>query len=93
MYDLLPEKYFPKTIYISPKLPFQKVLAEMQSATFSYPFIAKPDVGMEGILFRKIDTEQHLETYHGNMPVDYMIQEFIDYPLGNWRFLLSPPQK
>ncbi|HSN08021.1 MAG TPA: hypothetical protein VLS85_03230 [Hanamia sp.] len=81
MYDLLPEKYFPKTIYINPQQTFEQVLEKFCSGSFSYPFIVKPDVGMEGILFRKIDNEQHLETYHRNMPVQYIIQEFVDYPL------------
>lgn len=81
MYDLLPDKYFPKTIYIKPNQPFDEVLEDIHGASFSYPFIVKPDVGMEGILFRKIDNQQHLETYHRNMPVAYIIQEFIDYPL------------
>lgn len=81
MYDLLPEKYFPKTIYISPQQPFQQVLEKVRSGSFSYPFIVKPDVGMEGILFRKIDNEYQLETYHSNIPVEYIIQKFIDYPI------------
>ena len=92
MYDLLPQKYFPKTIYIGPSHPFQQVLEDVQNASFSYPFIVKPDVGMEGILFRKIDNRQHLETYHCNMPVDYMIQDFIDYPLEIGLFYYRHPQ-
>ncbi len=92
MYNLLPEKYFPKTIYISPKQPFQQVLEEMHTASFSYPFIVKPDVGMEGILFRKIDNEQHLKKYHSNMPVEYIIQEFVDYPIEIGVFYHRHPQ-
>jgi hypothetical protein len=92
MYNLLPEKYFPKTIYISPKQPIQEVLKEMQAASFSYPFIVKPDVGMAGILFRKIDNQQHLETYHRNMPVEYIIQEFVDYPIEIGVFYYRHPK-
>ena len=91
MYDLLPDKYFPKTIYIKPGQPFHTVLEDMHGASFSYPFIVKPDVGMEGILFRKIDNEQHLETYHRNMPAAYIIQEFIDYPLEIGLFYYRHP--
>lgn len=46
-----------------------------------YPFIVKPDIGMKGILFRKIKNEGQLERYHKHMPVDYIIQEFLDLPL------------
>ena len=93
MYDLLPEKYFPKTIYIQPKQSFQEVKTVLHSHSFSYPFIVKPDIGMEGILFRKIDNEAHLEMYHRNMPVDYMIQEFVNYPLEIGLFYYRHPQK
>jgi len=92
MYDLLPEKYFPKTIYISPQQSFQQVLGNICSGSFSYPFIVKPDVGMEGILFRKIDNEHQLETYHSKVPVEYIIQEFVDYPLEIGVFYYRHPQ-
>jgi hypothetical protein len=36
---------------------------------------------MKGILFRKIENEQQLHTYHRHMPVTYIIQEFVDMPL------------
>jgi hypothetical protein len=92
MYDLLPDKYFPKTIYISPQQPFEQVQQSVYSCGFSYPFIVKPDVGKEGILFRKIDNERHLETYHRNMPVEYMIQEFVDFPIEIGVFYYRRPQ-
>ena len=47
---------------------------------------------MEGILFRKIDNEQHLETYHRNMPVDYIIQEFVDFPMEIGLFYYRHPE-
>ncbi len=93
MYDLLPGKYFPKTVYIQPKQSFPEVITAVDSHSFSYPFIVKPDIGMEGILFRKIDNESHLRMYHRNMPVDYIIQEFVDYPLEIGLFYYRHPQK
>ncbi|MGN6602066.1 MAG: hypothetical protein ACTHK8_06420 [Ginsengibacter sp.] len=81
MYETLPESYFPKTIYIKAAEPLQEVESKIQNAQFSYPFIVKPDVGMEAILFRKIDSCRYLGYYHRNMPVDYLIQEFVDYPM------------
>ncbi|HEX8356264.1 MAG TPA: hypothetical protein VF610_02585, partial [Segetibacter sp.] len=46
-----------------------------------YPMIVKPEIGMQGILFRKIEKEEDLYDYHYHIPVDYIIQEFIDLPL------------
>ncbi|MEJ0032595.1 MAG: hypothetical protein WDO15_20550 [Bacteroidota bacterium] len=48
---------------------------------FDYPIAAKPDVGQMGLMFRKIESHQQLKQYHEAMKVDYIIQEFIDYPL------------
>jgi hypothetical protein len=36
---------------------------------------------MKGLLFRKIDKEEQLLQYHQQMPVEYIIQDLIQYPL------------
>ena len=81
MYDLLPESYFPKTIYISPAEKFDAVIERIQQSGFTYPFIVKPDVGMKGLLFRKVDSEKDLHTYHTLNPVEYIVQDLVEYPL------------
>ncbi|HEU5366055.1 MAG TPA: hypothetical protein VFU62_11005 [Hanamia sp.] len=80
MYNLLSQEFYPKTIYIKPKNTFEQVCEDVKERAFSYPLIVKPNVGMAGILFRKIDNESQLEIYHHLMPVDYIIQDFVDYP-------------
>src|SRR5258707_13338310 len=64
MYDQLPPHLVPRTIYIMHDLPFEEVRRNIREAGFTYPFIVKPDVGMKGILFRKIDSEDQLHKYH-----------------------------
>jgi hypothetical protein len=81
MYEQLPAGSFPKTIYITPGVPFNEVETEITRAGFSIPFIVKPDVGMAGILFRKIESIEQLQNYHGKMPVDYIIQELVTFPI------------
>ena len=81
MYQQLPKNLCPQSIYVDPQVPFYEVRLLLQQSSISYPFIVKPDIGMKGILFRKIENEQHLEKYHRYMPVKYIIQEFIDTPL------------
>ena len=81
MYALLPTDLYPKTIFIQPDEPIEAVKARVAAAGFMYPFCTKPDVGMKGLLFRKIDTEQELASYHKHMPVEYMVQELIQLPL------------
>lgn len=81
MYEQLPGGTYPKTIYINPRIPASALLLQVQEAGFAYPFCVKPDVGLKGLLFRKIDTEQELLDYHRQMPVDYLVQDLILYPL------------
>ena len=57
MYDQLPKELYPKTIYIHPSDDFASVKEQVEKNGFTYPFIVKPDVGMKGILFRKIENE------------------------------------
>lgn len=81
MYEQLPQALYPQTLYINPKDDFATVRHLLQKQGFGFPFVVKPDVGMKGLLFRKIDNEQELEIYHRKMPFDYLIQELVDYPL------------
>lgn len=81
MYNQLPTQYCPKSLFIKPSMPFEQVKEKVKEEGFQYPFIVKPDIGMKGILFRKIENKRHLEQYHTQMPVDYIIQEFLDLPL------------
>lgn len=46
---------------------------------------------MKGILFRKIEREDQLHTYHSRMPVDYIIQEFLNLPLEVSVFYIRMP--
>ncbi len=81
MYDQLPVHSFPKTIYLKPEQPFDEALRQIQEAGFRYPFVVKPDHGMMGLLFRIIEREEQLATYHKVCPVQYIVQSFSDYPV------------
>lgn len=80
MYDQLPKQYYPKTLYVSHDKNVDQLVGEVTSA-FNYPVIAKPQIGMQGILVRKIKSDQQLKDYHEHIPVDYLIQDFVDLPL------------
>lgn len=80
MYKQLPEGSYPPTIFISFSSPFTSVIQLVSTNNINYPFIVKPDVGMMGFMFRKINTEEELLKYHNAMPVDYLIQSFSHYP-------------
>jgi len=81
MYDQLPLPLFPRTIYIMHDLPYTAVKNKIDEAGFTFPFIVKPDIGMKGILFRKIDNEEQLIKYHERIPVEYIVQDLVELPV------------
>ena len=81
MYDQLPADTFPQTIYIQNGIPFEEAEKTISANGFTYPFVVKPDVGMKGILFRKIDDREQLRKYHERMPVEYIVQGLIELPI------------
>ncbi|HEY9364677.1 MAG TPA: hypothetical protein VIQ00_15555, partial [Chitinophagaceae bacterium] len=81
IYDQLPPGSFPKSIYISPSLSFAKAEELVVAGNYQYPFAVKPDVGMMGYMFRIIKNVEQFKQYHSVMPVEYIVQELVDYPL------------
>src|SRR5215212_7168495 len=64
MYEQLPIPMYPKSIYISPSLSFAEVEKIFHENCFEYPVAVKPDIGMMGFMFRKIDNNAELNLYH-----------------------------
>jgi hypothetical protein len=93
MYDLLPKESYPKTLYINKGDSFEKVLTQVKEWGFKYPFCVKPEVGMKGLLFRKVDKEEQLKYYHENVPLDYLLQELIEYPIEASVFYYRYPDR
>jgi hypothetical protein len=81
MYDQLPINLVPRTIYIKHDWDYEYVKKQIEAAGFSYPFIVKPDVGMKGILFRKIESEEQMIKYHERIPVEYIVQDLVELPV------------
>lgn len=78
----IPLPFRPISIKISKHiLDFDLVKQDLQKYNFRFPVIAKPDLGEAGFLVKKIESLSALETYHFNHQMDYIIQEFIDFPL------------
>lgn len=81
MYEQLPTHLYPATIYLSPGMPLQHIQAQMAAAGITYPCVAKPQIGMQGLMFRKINNEQVLAKYHAHILADYVIQHLVELPL------------
>ncbi len=81
MYDLLPKEFYPGTFTALPKEDFLQVKNKMIEHGIIFPLIVKPEVAGQGILLRKIDNEEELESYHKKMPVEYIVQQMVNYPM------------
>ena len=81
MHELLPSEYCPVYFNVKPSEDFSEIKKRLLLSGIQYPLIVKPEVGGQGILFRKIENEIHLKEYHSKIPAQYFIQEFIDYPV------------
>ena len=93
MHDLLPPKFRPNYFNVKPGDDFSFVKKELEETGISYPLIVKPEIGGQGILFRKIDDENHLRIYHEEIPVEYFIQDFVTYPLEISLFYYRMPNE
>jgi hypothetical protein len=92
MYDLLPPHLFPTTVNILPEVHFDEVLNQIQLHNLTYPFVVKPEIGGQGILFRKIDNEAQLRNYHQYVPIEYIMQAMITYPMEVSVFYIRHPK-
>jgi hypothetical protein len=73
--------YLAKTIVIAKELPLKNVLKLLKDSQLAYPIIAKPNVGERGNAVMKIHSESELVQYHASLSEDYLIQEFVTYPI------------
>lgn len=79
IYRQMPAHLYPKTLEVQPGSDENFLLQQIRQ-NFTFPFVVKPDVGMKGILFRKIENEEQLLKYHRHMPAPYLVQAFVNLP-------------
>ncbi|MBC7866460.1 MAG: hypothetical protein H7X88_02895, partial [Gloeobacteraceae cyanobacterium ES-bin-316] len=92
MYDLLPAHLYPPTFTVLPSSPFQNVKDQIDQKNIVYPLVVKPEVGCAGVLFRKIDDESELLAYHNKVPVEYIVQQLVLYPMEVSVFYIRHPK-
>lgn len=80
IYDLIPQKYYPKTELIKANTAFETVLQTASQAEIAFPFIVKPDIGLRGSAVKKIHNRAELQNYHDKADFDYLLQDLIRYP-------------
>ncbi len=81
MHGLLPGDLCPVHFNVLPGTPFEELVQKMREMNLNYPVFAKPEVGEQGILVRKLENEEQLRFYHSQVPFEYFIQQSVTYPM------------
>ncbi len=79
IYDLIPFEYYPATLFFKASSSVQDILALIKQPNLKYPLIGKPDIGMKGMMVKKLENEKELSFYVQNSKVDFLIQEFVSF--------------
>jgi hypothetical protein len=93
MYDQLPTWCYPATLFVSVSNTIENIKINLQQAGLHFPIVAKPDTGMQGVLFRILKNEEELKAYHEKVGEDYILQTFVDDPLEFSVFYIRYPGK
>ena len=80
IYDLMPEGSYPKTIYCPRGRPVVVLRQCLAERGLEFPLIAKPDIGQRGMQVSLLRNECELYLYSARSKVDFLVQEYIDYP-------------
>ncbi len=78
IYDILPDGTYPTTFFFKAKSTIEEVLKIIEN-NIDYPFIAKPDIGMQGKAVKKILNKTDLEAYANTATFDFLVQTFVPY--------------
>ena len=79
IYDLIPQQYYPATLFFKAGSSLSTVLNEINDYGLQYPLIGKPDIGMQGKAVKKLGNAEELSGYLTASKVDFLIQEFISF--------------
>lgn len=80
IYNLIPKQYYPETLFFKADSTWNNLLSVLENATIDFPFIIKPDVGLQGLRVEKINSIGELKKYFKFIDYDFLIQECITYP-------------
>jgi hypothetical protein len=95
IYELIPKKYSPQTIPFKAGTTIEQIREAFKDLPFSFPMIAKPDIGFRGVMVKKVNSEEELFEYIKEIKVDFLLQEYIAYKneVGIFYYRLPGEQK
>jgi hypothetical protein len=79
IYKLMPKKYNPETMFFTVGTDMELIKQAIEEHRFSFPMIAKPDIGGRGVLVKKVHNLDELSHYVKSIKVDFLVQAYIPY--------------
>lgn len=79
IYNMIPDKFIPKTIFIDKDESSELAMERIQEKDITFPFIAKPDIGMKAFGVEKIYNKDEFTKYVRWSPSHFLVQELIQY--------------
>ena len=79
IYDLIPFEYYPATLFFKASTSSKEITGLIKQRNLKYPLVGKPDIGMKGMMVKKLENEDDVADYATNLKVDFLIQEFVPY--------------
>ncbi|MFK5957395.1 MAG: D-alanine--D-alanine ligase [Lutibacter sp.] len=93
IYDLIPKKYIPETLFFKENETVKNILNTIHNSNIQFPFIIKPDIGLQGLRVAKIETVEELKVYLKKATYNFIIQEFAQFPLEIGIFYYRMPNE
>jgi len=75
------DELIPKTLLVKRGDSLDELRAKIKEKQISYPFVMKPNLGRGARDIVKIHNQEQLAAKIFSLNEEYLIQEFIDYPL------------
>jgi hypothetical protein len=91
IYRQLPGNYYPRTHFCPVGSDFSEVKRQLQNRALHFPLMAKPDIGERGAQVSLLRTDRQLEEYLRRSRVDFLIQEYVSYPMEAGIFYVRIP--
>lgn len=79
IHPLIPKHLYPAFFLVPVGTPIKIILQQVECNQFSYPLIAKPNIGMQGKAVKKIKNEEELNHYANVCSVDFLVQQLSPY--------------
>ena len=79
IYDLIPSEFYPATLFFKAHTPVENILREINQIELKFPVVGKPDIGMKGMMVKKLENINELQEYALSSKVNFLIQEFVPY--------------